>query len=158
MSVKSEIEKLKKDEVYLKSQMIQKTVLIEKLQLYIENSETPANLIENAQISAYFNTFEAVLLIVESMQDKIKNVADHFKCVSCFKTSSQFFIFYPCGHLCCYHCKEDLDSLCIKCTERISAILPEIYLEILINLQNKELECIDNIKELVNCSKFNSKV
>ena len=118
---KDTLDKLKKNEIYLKSQYQSKDTLIKQMEKLISNPDIDQKKplrIDEANRNKETHLKELQILIDEIKQN-YKDHEDSFKCVSCFKIPSNLHIIKPCSHLYCSSCKEQVQSLCLKCGETL---------------------------------------
>ena len=146
------LEKISRDEMYLHTQIDTKNVIIQRLEDMIQKSEPPnANFKENSSVSfTQVNEAYKVLLVLDKMKIRIKELLGILKCDSCFKVKSWQYICNPCGHLCCESCKEMVDVICAACTEKVTFMAPVKYLGKVIEGINEEKEDLDTLTSIAN--------
>ena len=145
-----ELERKSKDEVYLHSQLDTKSLLIQKLEDIIQHSDPSSISIKTNSSSMQVNHFYDLLIIIEKMNRRCKDVMENIKCPSCFKLKAEYFITYPCSHLCCKACQAETDTICGKCTEKVTFMIPAVYLSGFIQVFSEEREDIDTLKAIAS--------
>ena len=112
-------DKLKKNEIYLKSQYLTKDTLIKQIEKLISSSGNEQK--KPFKSDEAYRSKETNLKELQNLIDEIKvnykDQEDSFKCVSCLKVSLNLQILNPCSHLYCNSCKEQVISSCLKCGE-----------------------------------------
>ena len=118
---KDTVDKLKKNEIYLKNQYQTKDTLIKQMEKLISNPENePKKPLKIDEVTRNKEThLKELQILIDEIKQNYKEHEDNFKCVSCFKIPSNLHIIKPCSHLYCSSCKEQVQSLCLKCGETL---------------------------------------
>ena len=115
-------DKLKKNEIYLKTQYQTKDTLIKQMEKLISNSDNepkrPFKTDEAYRIKE--SHMKELQILIDEIKFNYKEQEDGFRCVSCFKIPSNLHILNPCSHLYCNSCKEQANSSCMKCGETVN--------------------------------------
>ena len=153
LATKHELEKVQKDYEYFKYQVMQKNLMLEKLELFIENQDKPIT-IESSLHSEDIPHIAEITTLVDNMSLKNNSLEDYFRCSSCFKQCQKNYVCFPCFHACCSSCKDELDNLCARCSEKIMDIFPAVYFDAFSEYYIQERNCLESIKKLLNYQRF----
>ena len=153
-TVKETLEKYKKDDIYFRKQIKQKDIFIEELEKILRTNEKDANLIEKTFISYHLEHIGDLILIANNILKNIKDIEMHAKCTNCFSIATNNFIFYPCSHMCCLSCKDLTDSICMKCSQTITDIIPTIDLNRISEDCSNIFYELENMRKLLNYQQF----
>ena len=153
--IKEESEKYKKDNIYLKNQIISKDALIEQLEILIRSSDKNANSIEITPISYHLAHIGDIISITDNIINTSKDIEEFLKCNICFRIPTNFIICLPCSHICCSYCKFSVESVCMKCAQKVTETIPAIYFDKISEYYSNIIYDLGNMKKLLNYQQFN---
>ena len=153
LSTKHELEKVTKDYEYFKFQIGQKNLMLERLELFIESQEKPIT-VDSSPYSEHIAHIAEITTLVDNMSLKNKSLDEYFKCSSCFKHCQKNYLCFPCLHICCSNCKDELYNLCPKCSQKVVDISPAVYFDSFSSYYMQERDCLESVKKLLNYQQF----
>ena len=144
-----ELEKLKKNEIYLKNQLITKDLIIKQLEsLLEEKEENIAKHGENKRIeNIKSQEIHELLNIIKPWTERLASLTNQLICVSCQSfLKKEIFVTNNCGHLLCLPCKDKSEPKCKACSSDIASCLKSQTLHILVKLIKFEFEFLSKVK------------
>jgi hypothetical protein len=147
---KDSLEKLRKNENYLKSQYQTKDLLIKQMEKLISSpeEEQKKSKPEEATRARDFH-LKALLGLIDEIRLNYKENEDYFKCVSCFKVPVSIFILTPCNHLYCKECKGLVVNLCVKCGINVEASVTSFEVNKLIKYLKRSADGFTKMKKIL---------
>ena len=154
LSKYTELEKKSKDEQYLHNQIDTKNFLINRLEGIIQQADAPSPSMRTNSSSLQVNYFYELLVIIEKMNRRYQDFIENLKCPSCFKLKTEYFLSYPCIHLCCKACKTEGDVICGKCAEKVNFLIPASYISGFIQISCEEKEDLNALKTMIMSANY----
>lgn len=112
------LERLKKNEVYLKNQLLVKELMINQIEKMLQdslnNGQDEKKKDEDPRNEIGFNRVKELRDVIKNMNGNYSNLKA-VKCVKCKKFDSNLEILVPCGHLLCSGCCLDGLETCEAC-------------------------------------------
>ena len=159
---KDEIEKLKKNEIYLNTQLKTKDLMIHQINSLVKQTEK--SILQNSPKNSKLKSLnpkiylEDLATCVNDLQNKYKNSENLIKCNVCSKIPNECFLAVPCGHLSCLNCKQNFESFCPVCFFQTPRMIHSINLNRIFYNFQKESETIEQAKKILNLSYSDSKI
>lgn len=143
-----ELEKLKKNEIYLKNQLITKDLIIKQLENLLEEKEE--NIAKHVENKKSENTrspeINELLNIIKPWTERLESLTQELICVSCQSLlKKEIFVSNPCGHLFCLPCKDKSDK-CKACNSSIASHIKSQTLHLLVKLIKFEFDFLSKVK------------
>ena len=146
---KDELEKLKKNEIYLSNQLQTKDLMIVQIESLMRETEEKEGKNNTNGVNEEKDAATELIGLVEDMKSKYKSSIDTLICSFCQKMPSECFLALPCGHLTCSNCKKKFEVACPQCSERVNGLIHAVSLDRIAYNFKKEGETIDRAKKLL---------
>lgn len=141
---KYELEKLKKNEIYLKNQLLTKDLIIAQIEKLLQRKEEGLNEgVEKVKIEnrKNFSDIHEMIGIIRPWIARFDRLMESMACVNCkVSLKGEYVVINTCGHLVCAKCKDKLEGKCLKCESEISGCIESDSLHILISSIKIELD------------------
>ena len=149
------LERLKKNELYLKNQLLVKELMINQIEKMLQvsenNGQDDKKKDDEPHNDSRFNRVKELRDVIKNMNENYSNLSS-VKCVKCGKFDSNLEILVPCGHLLCSGCCLDGEGTCGSCGGRVEAKVKSKVLSKTVGRLKSNLEKLSRANKLLKQS------
>ena len=152
--VTHELEKLKKNEIYLKNQLLTKDLIISQIEKLLKKREEGVKIIDEKgknEGAKRLSDINELMHIIKPWGERFEELKESISCIGCkawFK--ADFKLIDPCGHIVCYKCKEDLQGKCLKCQTEVKGFIESHSIQILVSSVKIEFDFLRKAQKFLN--------
>lgn len=149
--IREKLEKVRKNENYLNSQLANKDLIAKKMSLLVKKDEISEPKPELKTYSPVLSNKSIIDLknIIENMNFLQKASEEYVRCTFCQKISNEVYLIIPCGDLICLDCKTESKPQCPKCNVNINNSINCLILNKILYNFKKEAENIETATRIL---------
>lgn len=151
---RNELEKLKKNEIYLKNQLLTKDLIIAQIEKLLQKKEEGTSK-GDEKVKNYgnkgFSDINELIEIINPWRERFEELKEIISCVGCkawFK--GDYEVIGSCGHIVCNRCKENLQGKCLKCNTEVKGFIESHSIHILVSSVKIEFDFLRKAQKFLN--------
>jgi chromosome segregation ATPase len=150
--LQSDLENLKKNEIYLKNQLISKDLIIKKLENLLKSKEDHPKHLERSKPDQLKPTEHLELFtLIDQWIERFASLQKSLTCSSCsLMIKKDLTLLNPCGHLTCQDCLSHQDPLCKSCKTSTREPFQSHFLQMLFNSLKIEQKFLTKAKKIMD--------
>lgn len=149
-----ELERVRKDDIYLHSQIDMKNSLIERLNKVLLETGDHSNSHKARSSSLPFDSHQELTELIDKLLNQNDLLADNFRCSNCTSTSSPMVLLHPCQHIHCPQCQDADINICKFCNQSILQSISLSLLSLFSNHLKSQSTSLKHLKLMLNSLSF----
>ena len=149
-----ELERIRKDDIYLHSQIDMKNSLIERLNKVLLETGDYSNSHKARSQSLPFDSQQELIELIDKLLNQNDLLADNFRCSNCTSTASPMVLLHPCHHLHCTQCQDAEIKICKSCNQSFLQAISLSLLSLFSNHLKSQCTSFKHLKLMINSLSF----